>query len=66
MMDETLDTASLDLAELRAKIEAARAGLAEAGRKNPETVRAAIARLDRIEAELKQVEATLTGVGMTV
>lgn len=66
MIDETLDTASLDLAEARAKIEAARAGLAEAGRKNPEAVRAAIACLDRIEAELKQVEATLTGVGVTV
>lgn len=66
MIDETLDIASHDLAEARAKIEAARAGLAEAGRKDPEAVRAAIAKLDRIEAELKRVEAAVVHVSVPV
>lgn len=57
MIDETLDVASLDLAEARAKIEAARAGLLTAG--DSPAVRAAIQRLDRIETEMDRVEGWL-------
>ncbi|WP_165253541.1 hypothetical protein [Paludisphaera soli] len=66
MIDETLDIASLNLTEARAKIDAARGGLIAAGRKDPEAVRAAIAKLDRIEAELKRVETAVANAGVTV
>ena len=57
MIEETRDVASLDLAESGGKIEAARVGLLKAG--DDPAVRAAIQRLDRIEAEMKRVEAAI-------
>jgi hypothetical protein len=49
-----------------AKIDAARAGLLAAGGEGSENFRAAMARLERIEAELKRVEAVVANVSVPV
>ena len=62
MIDETLESAAGDLDEARSKINATREALERAleGADSID-IRAAIARLDRIEAELAAVERKVAG-----
>jgi hypothetical protein len=62
MIDETLG----DLAEARAKIEGARRALQDAQGGDFDQVRAAIGRLERIEAEVAWVERVIEGQTVTV
>jgi hypothetical protein len=67
MIDETLEAAAGDLDEARGKISATREALERAleGTESGE-IRAAIARLDRIEAELAAVERKVSGRAVKV
>lgn len=62
MIDETLEAAAGDLDEARGKINATREALERALQAaDSDEIRAAIARLDRIEAELAAVEQKVAG-----
>ena len=59
MIDETLESAASDLDKARGKINATREALERALEAvDSDEIRAAIARLDRIESELAAVERT--------
>lgn len=62
MIDETLEAAAGDLDEARGKIAATREALEQAlEAAESDELRAAIARLDRIEADLAAVERKVAG-----
>ncbi len=67
MIDETLESAAGDLDEARGKIAATREALERAlEAADSDELRTAIARLDRIEAEVAAVERKVVGrVGVT-
>lgn len=67
MIDETLEAAAGDLDVARAKINATREALERALESaDSGEIRAAIARLDRIEAELAAVERKVAGRAVKV
>ncbi|AMV40160.1 hypothetical protein [Planctomyces sp. SH-PL62] len=67
MIDETLELAAGDLDEARGKITATREALERAlEAADSDEVRAAIARLERIEAELAAVERKVAGQAVKV
>jgi hypothetical protein len=67
LIDETLESAAEDLDEARGKINATREALKRAPEAvDSDEIRAAIARLERIEAEVAVMERKVAGRAMKV